>query len=331
MLLAVCGVTACASSTTLTATSAAAETSILPGAGTDRVISATPPPTEQLSSPTPTAALPDISGLSDEFDSQDSLANWKDSAAVEGWPNLIDTIDVGQTEEGVLTIIPKTSGWWGDYRGILLYKEITGDFIATARVKAAGKRDVAGKSGDVPTRTFSLVGLMARQNPGTTQNNWKTGKENWLFITTGYGSSNHPEPQIETKTTKDSTSQLMLEPSKTGWLELRLARISPYFILLYRFEGEEWEISRVFRRPDLAENLQVGIGTYSDWQTIIGDPRYRDSALTFNHTVVEGEPDLISQIDYIHFTRPEVPPELVAKIEDSSPSYSEWLSFLTGD
>lgn len=285
-----------------------------------------PAPTEVVTpSPIPPTALPGILLLSDEFDSEDSLANWTDSAAVEGWPNLIDTMDVGATEEGVLTIIPKTSGWWGDFRGILLYKEITGDFVATERVKAAGK------SGDVPTRTFSLVGLMARQDPGTTARNWKTGQENWLFITTGIGSGEDGTPQIETKTTKASTSQLVLEPSRTGWLELRLARVGAYFILLHRFEGEKWAVSRVFRRPDLGETLQVGINAYTDWPTIIGDNRYRDSPATFNHTVVEGQPDLIAQIDYVHFTRPEVPPELAAMIEQSSPSYAEWLSFLSGD
>jgi hypothetical protein len=45
-----------------------------------------------------------------------------------------------EVEPGMVVYIePYTSTWFDDYRGVFLYKEITGDYIVSTRVRATGK------------------------------------------------------------------------------------------------------------------------------------------------------------------------------------------------
>src|SRR5689334_12061733 len=119
----------------------------------------------------------DLSALSDEFNDAASLASWKNLSTVEGWPSQIEKMDVNATSPGALYLVPYTSTWFEDYHGAFLYKEVTGDFMVTTRIKANGKHSA------VPTSAFSLSGIMARApRDGLTPASWTPGHENWVFI-----------------------------------------------------------------------------------------------------------------------------------------------------
>ena len=287
-----------------------------------------------LAAPASTAAaeivkLPpsdDIASFSDEFDDASSLASWRDHSTVEGWPSQVDQLDVDTTTPGALHLVPLTSAWFADFRGVFLFKEITGDFIVTTRIKATGKQS------DVPTRDYSFAGLMVRAPRDVTMETWQPNAENWLFITTGYGERAQGKPQLEVKTTRNSASELRLLPSRTGWVELRVVRVGSRFVTLSRFEGEEWTIRARYQRADLPETVQVGLNAYTDWQAVHID------AAEFNRTLLKGgdtNPDLIVSSDYVRFRRPEVPDALRARMESTSitaqPNAEEWLTIAGGD
>jgi regulation of enolase protein 1 (concanavalin A-like superfamily) len=205
-------------------------------------------------------------------------------------------VDVDGTERGALYLEPLTSGWYADFHAPFLFKEVTGDFVATARLR------VSGLASDVPRTPWSLAGLMVRAGRDVGPRTWTPGGENWLFITAGVA-DDVSAPVLETKTTVNSRSRLRLHPARAGWVELRIARRGAAFELLSRHDGEDWVVRERFERPDLPATVQVGLNAYTDWYTaqpLHGDP------LRFNTTVIrDGKPDLALRVDYVRFERPE--------------------------
>lgn len=259
--------------------------------------------------PTEEEAIPDdLATLSDDFDDASTLSNWPDLSAVEGNQNWIEKLDINETHPGEMYLVPYASGWFEDWRGVLLHKEVTGDFDVTTRIQ------VKGKATDVPEKIYSLAGLMARAPREGGMEAWEAKKEDWVFITTGYGdpSKGEGKPQLETKTTDDSRSDLRLIASRTDWLNLRMIKLASTFYMFYQFEGEEWKLSRVFTREDMPETLQVGLLAYTDWDQVIRDPQ------TFNNDPSKLPGDLIVRSDYIHFKRPQLSQDLKAKLKDGT-------------
>jgi len=271
------------------------------------------------------SAHDDLSALSDEFNDAASLAAWKNLSTIEGWPSQIEKMDVNVTSPGVLYLVPYTSTWFEDYNGVFIYKEVTGDFMVTTHIRANGKHSA------VPTSAFSLSGIMARApREGLTPTGWTPGHENWVFITAGVGHAAGGAPQIETKTTVNSVSDLRLIPSSTDWLDLRVVRIGRTFVMLYRLPGESWTLSRCFDRPDLPQRLQVGLNAYTDWEPI--NSQFHNNEGAFNRTLLKGpqtHPDLIVRDDYIRFSRPPVPDAVKAQIASGTLALTAWLPFVT--
>lgn len=54
-------------------------------------------------------------------------------------------------------------------------------------------------------------------------------------------------------------------PAKSGWVELRIVRVGPSFILLSKYDGEAWQVRERFHRSDLPRNVQVGFNVYTGW------------------------------------------------------------------
>ncbi|HYR08113.1 MAG TPA: DUF1349 domain-containing protein [Longimicrobium sp.] len=241
-----------------------------------------------------------ITTLSDEFDGARSLARWTSHGAAEGWPEMIRAVAVDAS--GVLRLEPTVSGWYADFRGPFLYQEVTGDFVATTRVRARGT------SGALPSVTWSLAGLMVREPRATTADSWEPRAENWLFATTGIAAQ-PGQPVLETKTTVNGRSALNLHPVPAGWLELRIVRVRADFLVFYRPEGAaEWTLQERFYRPDLPRTVQVGVNAYSGWDLV---PELWGDAATFNRTVITDRPtDLAAEFDYVRFDRPRVPEAL---------------------
>lgn len=244
-------------------------------------------------------ALPPITSLGDEFDGAASLERWRSHARVEGWQEMIRTLAV---DGGRLTLEPTVSGWYADFRGPFLFQEVTGDFVATTRVRARGTRT------DLPSATWSLAGLMVREPRATTARTWEPRAENWLFATTGIAAQ-PGQPVIETKTTVNGRSALNLHPVPAGWMELRIVRIGPDFLVFYRLDGaREWTLQERFHRPDLPPAVQVGINAYSGWD--LARELWNDAA-AFNRTVLADRPtDLAAEFDWVRFDRPAVPDAL---------------------
>src|SRR5919204_2295266 len=101
------------------------------------------------------ADTPELTALSDDFDSAATLSNWQ---AMQG-----DVIDGAPTrysvDSGELVVHTAHSKWFAGERAFYLSKEVKGDFIATVRLR------VSGEHGPVPTVDWSLAGLLVRAPP----------------------------------------------------------------------------------------------------------------------------------------------------------------------
>jgi serine/threonine protein kinase len=150
-------------------------------------------------------------------------------------------------EKGALVLIPDANtGWYQAGHGMLLYEEIKGDFVATARLSAKSLSNPSGP----PTRQFNSAGLVAR-DPNSTPTT-----EMWIMISLGQQGS---FPGTKTEPTCHSHSQPTFQPTSTMAGELRLARIGTKFSLLRRLDGEqEWRLLKEHQFPEVPDVLQVG-------------------------------------------------------------------------
>jgi hypothetical protein len=238
----------------------------------------------------------ELKDLSDEFNDSTSLTSWSLFHLVENFPDRIRHISINKNNTGVLQLQPKASGWYADNQAPFLFKTVSGNFDVRARVK------VTGAETELPSVDWSLAGLMVRQPKHTTSANWMPRQENWLFITTGVA-DNTQLPVLEVKTTNNSLSNLKLRPVKTGWIELRIVHMDAAFILMTRTEGEGWTVRERFYRPVMTGPLQVGLNAYSCWNAI--PVELKSDARAFNETVPPVKADLLLQVDYIRFARPQ--------------------------
>lgn len=251
-----------------------------------------------------------LAGLSDEFDDAKTLGDWQRVEKVEGWGN--DQIESLGIQKGWLTVVPRTSTWYRDYRGILLFKPVSGDFVVTTRMMA-NRRSGTG----APRSKFSLAGIMVRTPRKITPQSWQPGGENYVFLSLGAGDQ-PGNYQLEVKTTVASDSQLSLTPAAGGEALIRVARIGGSVITLVR-EGGAWRVHRRYARPDFPATLQAGLTCYTDWDNASKlQPAAHNAA-----TIREGAPDLVASFDYVRYARPEVPSELVGKRLDDPGAVSD--------
>ena len=232
----------------------------------------------------------DLAALGDEF---------ADSAALSGWSATTGEVTLGRTTfgvaGGVLTVHAGRSAWFRTQHAFALTKPVTGDFVATVRVR------VRGEHGPVPTANWSLAGLLVRA-PGRTFD-----RESWLNLSLGRvaGSS-----VFERKTTQAGNSILELAPApESGWVELRQVRVGSRFFLLYRPDGDAWRLFWRYHRGDLPRTLAVG----PDAQTGTDD----------DHA------DLVADFDYVHFASTGLPGRLRARIVRGAAPLRRVLPYLT--
>ncbi|MCP5152671.1 MAG: hypothetical protein H6983_00805 [Ectothiorhodospiraceae bacterium] len=266
-------------------------------------------------------AVDDLAILSDEFDNPSTLTEWKRINVVEGWhADQLETWSI-DAATGRMTMIPYTSTWYQDWRGVLAFKEVTGDFVVTTEVDASGRGDT-----DPPGVLYSLGGIMVRapRPDVTSPTTWTPGGENYIFLS--LGSADVPGTfQYESKTTVNSVSNLIPSPG-VGRAEIRIARIGQHFIELRREPGSGWSVTRRYDRPDLPPTLQVGLTVYTDWPNASALP-----PLEHNQTVIlGGNPDLEARFDFVRYRRPVVPAALAgaAFSDETQVSATELLAFL---
>ena len=125
-------------------------------------------------------AFDDLALLTDEFDSSESLSNWKRVFETEGWGNdPLASMNVDPS--GHLVMVPHTSSWYREWRGELTFKEITGDFVVTTDVTPRS-RDLSGP----PSSEYSLAGIMVRiPRLMASPEQWTPNGQNYIFLSLG--------------------------------------------------------------------------------------------------------------------------------------------------
>ncbi len=238
--------------------------------------------------------------ISDEFDDATTLSDWQRVYVEESWGfDQLETIDIDTTEPGAMYLLPHTNAWFQDWRGVLVFKEITGDFIATAHMEVSNRAGTGA-----PGELYSLAGIMTRAPRSVTPATWTAGGEDYVFLS--MGTADTPGTwQTEVKTTDNSVSVLEIDAGQAEGT-LRTARIGPHVIVLIRWPGMDWQVHRRYRRDDFPNTLQVGITTYTDWDTCSAA-----GVDTHNTTPLAGNPDLVCRVDYMRFIEPNVPAALV--------------------
>lgn len=247
------------------------------------------------------AAADDLTPLSDEFTSAGTITNWQRVNEVEGWnADQLEHFDIDTSLTGWMTMMPYASSWYQNYRGVLAFKEVTGDFVASTYIRATNRAGTGA-----PNEDYSLAGIMVRTPRAITNPpvDWAPGGENYVFLS--FGSAGNPgDYQYEVKTTSASVSVLEFETTGNLEAEIQVARLGPTFIMLRRvLPGGEWEVHRRFQRADMPATLQVGITVYTDYYHIAGlTPYVHNSSV-----ITTGTPDLIAHFDYYRYQRPDIP------------------------
>ncbi len=282
----------------------------------------------------------DLSHLSDEFDDAASQADWLRLNDVEGWnADQLETWDINTTRPGHMRLMPHTSAWFDDLRGVLVHKNVTGDFVVTTRMQVGSRVDTSLP----PNRLFSLSGIFihdprditsAAPTPYTTDpvwppeangSDWEPGTDNYVFLS--YGSAGNAGTwQYEVKTTVNGDSTLYYDNSgvpDSNTVELQLVKVGNTVVVMRRHPGGNWIVENRYPNaahdmPEFGDTLQVGLTAYTNWENI-GDDYWNggDHATQFEHNynVLDGpgmEPDLIVDVDYFRFNRPA--PELTEEM-----------------
>lgn len=277
-----------------------------------------------------------LSVLDDEFDDPATMSDWQRITFVEQWGNEpLETLDIDTTRSGWLTMMPRTTSWYEDYRGPLFFKEVSGDFVVTSSVEATGRNGIGA-----PNRQYSLAGIMIRSPRNVTPQTWTPGGEKYTFLSIG-SASNPGTFQFEVKTTsnEDEYPQYSyLEISNTdcgcGEALIQSARIGTVMIQMSKTPTGPWRVINRYRRPDLPETVQVGFVAYTDWETVQGYPVDVHNVTTITHQYNQPDapaiPDLIGSFDYARFVTPHVPPEFqgLDLADPNAISDEELLSFL---
>ncbi|HMD80431.1 MAG TPA: hypothetical protein VKE92_03925 [Anaerolineales bacterium] len=172
----------------------------------------------------------------------------------EGWSVFNPSAVAISTENDSLDLsLRRRALWFMSERGVLVYKPVSGNFKITAEVLVSKNSDPSQPPGG--DGTVQLGGLMTRDGTG--------GPENYVFIVVGDDGNGL---SIETKNTVDSFSTYNGPSWDASEAELRLCRFDSVFNLYRRHIGasEAWTLAGSYDRPDLPDELQVGVNIYTD-------------------------------------------------------------------
>ncbi|MGE3407001.1 MAG: hypothetical protein AB7I37_09330 [Pirellulales bacterium] len=273
------------------------------------------------SSPRSTAQADDLARLSDEFDDPATLRNWRRVFEDEkSSADQLQQLDIHRSQRGWMTMTPHTSTWYQDYRGVLVYKMIEGDFVATTSLRATNRA-----ANGAPRSTYSLAGIMVRTPRDVTPRTWRPGSENYIFLSLG-AAREVGRFSFEVKTTVNSQSVLEVTPAPGAEASIQVARLGQDFVLLRKEPGRPWTVHQRYRRTDMPAQLQVGFTVYTDYASASRLP-----AQQHNTQVMRGgNPDLKAAFDYLRFARPQPPERLRGQsfADARSVSDADLLQFL---
>ena len=180
-----------------------------------------------------------------------TLSDSFDGAALDpSWSVLHrESVDISVAASALTLTLTQPALWFDASEGVLVYKQVSGDFKVSATVHARR----ASAPTLPPPPPVHLGGLMARALSSTS--------ENYVFIVVGHDANG---VSVETKSTLASSSQYAGVAWPSGDAELRLCRVGADFSLWKRPPGAaSWTMAQSFSRPDLPMTLQVGPNIYS--------------------------------------------------------------------
>jgi len=218
--------------------------------------------------------------VSDEFDLDADVL--RDGAT--GWsilhPERASRVEIGG---GALTVVGAAPddganwGWFQDDYGVLVHREVTGNFAAMVRLAVVDDLEPT----EPPTGSFNAGGFVIRDAAGT-----HSGDENWVMY--NMGSQGPTGYSREIKKTSSSQSGLYLNPQTFESTALLVCRIGSAFHFLHwdaeaaawvpeRFEPDvtqnsahSWpevdtsgESPMVFEHPGMPATLQLGLMAHS--------------------------------------------------------------------
>lgn len=185
----------------------------------------------------------------------DALSDDFSGAALDpSWTLLHDDVsDVSVANGSMSLTMTGPRLWFESGSAPLLYKLVTGDFKATARVHARKRSNAA----EPPDGQFHLGGVQAR-DPAADSG----GQENYVFIVVGRDGNGL---SVEHKNNVDNQSMYMGPDWPSADAELRVCRVGSTFRLYKREIGASaWMLAATFERPDLPATLQVGGNAYGN-------------------------------------------------------------------
>lgn len=185
--------------------------------------------------------------LSDELDGTALSGDW-----LPYRPDLWTT----SVSNGALHIATTEGGpsntWFADGTGPAMHKLVTGDFVATARVRSYDTTQPTA----APPLSYNMAGLNLLDPAAV------PGLRNWLHVAVGTGTAQVPVC-VEDKNTIDSGSSLVLHPIAEPRGEVRITRSGAWVHLSYRAPGGTWTLLRSHHRPDLPASVLVGPTAFS--------------------------------------------------------------------
>jgi len=190
-----------------------------------------------------------VTPLSDEFNGTIDLLSDNTSA----WSLLggstqhrMDNADIGISRNGHLLIRPQVfaqNAWFGDSYGPLIYKNISGNFAVTTRVRVNSRFD----QNSAPNVGFNAGGFVIRDAARTHQ-----GDENWMMYNVGAQLGPNWNFAREVKKTVNSESNLFLTPQGSMEEQLLVCRIDDDFYFYFWDEvAQAWQVERMYNQYDL--------------------------------------------------------------------------------
>lgn len=249
-----------------------------------------------------------LEDLDDEFDRPCSLSEWNNITQFEGWglAEHLEAYDISTTIPGHLMMMPYTSSWFEDYRGTLIFKELSGNFVFTSRVTATNRIGQAV----LPNSLFSLAGMMVRKSTGRVNGlaDWAPDQENYVFLSIGRADGNSTF-QFEVKTTEGGTSILNISPISSNTAFIRMVRVDNAILVLYQVGNDPWVVHRRYDRNDLIGDVQLGFVTYTDWDFVNDYAPSVQNSNVLNDAFENRDwsPDLIGSFDFARFQNVDLP------------------------
>ncbi len=252
-----------------------------------------------------------LASIGDEFEAAASLSHWQRLDLTEGWgANKLATWDVNTSLAGHMRLMPVASSWFEDFAGPYVFRNITGDFVATVQMDISRRNNAAGR----PSSNYSVGGLMLRRpraitNAGASPGgDWSAGTENYVSLYFGtadpVAQPNANQWQCIVMNTTNSVGNFYASaqsvPLGENTITMQIVRVGSTVVLLRQHPGGQWIVEQRFTRADFPATMQIGFATATHFTAVGGF-----GAFQHNRTVsAAGTPDLVAEAAWFRVATP---------------------------